>query len=258
MTDDVSVESDVSVDTSTPASNEPASSAPATGEQTAQPSETSQEKPFHEHPRFQELVQQKNEAQQRISQYEKQLQEMQSQYEQRFQQMQAQLQPKPQQFDPQKFLQRAKQIDPEFAQTLEWQAEQARQLQQRIDAMNQERLRETATSKLQGLFEQNKVDAKMRPLYEAAIKASAYENPKFGINDLDKLFATTHETYSKLFDEMKRAERASYVDQKKKDATPATQTGGAAPQPGGAKKKITFEEAVQLAAADLRRAKQKI
>lgn len=260
-TEDVSGQPGVTPDSGASTTNEPASSAPVNedgGQQTAPVEQQPKDVPFHEHPRFKELIDQNRGYKTQLSDYEKKMQDLQSQYEQRFQQLQSQLQPQQPKFDPNKFLERAKQIDPEFAQTLQWQIEQQRQLENQIQAAQQERMRETAYSKLNSLFDQNKVDQKYRPLYESAIKAAAYENPRFQIKDLDQIFSQFHETFNKLRDDDRREDRKGYVEAKKQDVTPASQTGGGQPPTGKGPDLSTYDKRVAYLASEMRRAKQKI
>lgn len=260
--DDINQSSDATQDTSIPAS-EPASSEPAQTESTGQEAQATATQddnvPFHEHPRFKELITQKNEYQQRLSQFESQMQKMQAEYAQQIQQMQAQLKPKQETNPYAPLLERLKGIDPEFGgaqEKLLGEIQRVQQLEQRLAQFESQRSTETAENSLNKLYNDFKVPEDRRDLYRAQIENLAYKNPNMSLKDLDNVFKQVHESQTKFFDGLERKIRGSYVQEKKKDATPASTTGGSTP--GQPSKKITMEEAIKIAAQDLRRARQKI
>lgn len=233
-------------------------------------SETSEPKevPFHEHPRFKELIQEKNTYKQQYSQLENayrhlaaQLQEMQNTF-------QAQSQVKQQQPTYEKTLERLKGIDPEFAEfqsklyedvnsvpQLQKELQEFRQWKQQVEVEN---LRTQATSRLEQLYNEHKVTPELKDYYREYIANRAYENPKAGLQELDAYFKEAHEKYSKLLDSVKRQERASYVSEKKKDGTPATQTGGQPAAIANGKSLDNLESKIKAVSEALRSGKQLI
>lgn len=250
-----------------PESQPPAETPEGQVQQEAAPAQAEKPAPFHEHPRFKELIEQKNTLSQ-------QLQQQQAQFAQEFQRMQAQMlemqkafqAPPKQKPTHDHTLERLKGIDPEFAElvqemfqkaskteTLEQKIARFEQMQeqQQLTASQQE-----ASTKLNSLYEQFKVPAELRTDYETAIKAAAYENPRLRVSDMEAIFKQVHEQKSKWMEDFRRKERESYLAEKKKDAAPATQTGGA---PSGIPGAISSREDLKKAILnDIRRGKQQV
>jgi DNA repair exonuclease SbcCD ATPase subunit len=204
----------------------------------AQASESATDKPtpFHEHPRFKELVTQKNEYAQRMQTFEQQNQQLMqrlSQMEQAFKQ-----QPKAEAQKPSydQLFQRLHGIDPEFAQAMQdmyQRAQSVDQIQQKLEStltwQQQQQLEQghqAANNKLNDLFTQFKVPDSQREFYTSMVEAEAYKNPNAKLSDIDNIFKATHDRFSKFVDGYSREIRQSYVSDKKKDATPATTSGG--------------------------------
>jgi len=187
--------------------------------------------PFHEHPRFKEVIEQKNQLAEQNAQIQRQLEQMQHQ----FQQIQQPPQPKAE--DP--FVKRAKEIDPEFGKWAESQTDmqsQLEQFQQWRQQVEADHIRSQAESQISSLHEKNQVPEDLRTLYRDQIFAAAVQNPKLGINDLPQVYKQVHENFSKLLESTKRTERESYVAEKKQDAkTPAAQPKGQPASPDTAK-----------------------
>lgn len=221
-----------------------------------------------EHARFKELREQAVTFKEELAKERAEREQLVSQYQQMqayIQQMQAQNQTKSAPtYQP--LVQRLKEIDPEFAQ---WQekslqaAEMLPQLQQQFQQMAAERDRRQAYDTLNSLYEKNSVPQEHRSLYERAIKTAVYEGElsgsKFSVNDIPKLFSQTHDEYSKFFDAYSRKQRESYVADKKKDATPASTTGGTTPgKASNTAKAMSMDDAKAMLVAALRKDKQKI
>jgi hypothetical protein len=209
--------------------------------------------PFHEHPRFKELVEQKNQFATKYSDLENRYQQMERRMQQLAQEREAVAKPKPE--DP--LLARLKQIDPEFGSrfeklsSLEQQVEQFKQFQAE---MQEQQMRSKAESTLTSLYDQHKVPDNLKSMYRQQIENLAYNSPNAGLNDLEKFFKQAHENITKFVEDFKRQERSSYVTAKKSDTTPATQSGGAAaPVSSG---KSTMNNLEDVKAAILARAKQ--
>jgi hypothetical protein len=200
-------------------------------QESAPKQEAPKETPFHEHPRFKELVEQKNRYAEESKSYAQRLQEM----ERRLQELS---QPKVQkQEDP--LLARLKGIDPEFGERFAKLTSQEQELQELKSWKAQfeaDQLRTRAVSELSKLHEENKVSPEMRKIYDAQIQAAATANPRLGLQDLPNLYKQVHETFSKMIDDAKRAERESYVASKKADAkAPTSQPKGTTVKPSRSK-----------------------
>lgn len=193
----------------TAASSESAASSEATNSNNNSESAST---PFHEHPRWKELIEQRN-------QFQGELQKMQSRladYETRAKEAS---QPK-ELTSEQKMLERLKTIDPEFAKYNESvlsKLSKVEQLEQQWQADKQAAERQTVQNQLANLHEQNKVPAEYRDMYRDLIKARAAETGA-KTSDLPGLFKSVHDSFSKILDTVKRSERQSYVAGKKQDS----------------------------------------
>lgn len=184
--------------------------------------------PFHEHPRFKELVTQKNEALAQTKEFKAALDEMKQQLDgfkksSSSQQTQAQ----------DALIERLKGIDPEFAKRIEElssikpELTELREWKAKADADNfQNRVKQ----EMSALHTEFKVSDRLKTKYENEIKAIASANPNLGLNDLKTIYKQVHDDYSSLLDEIKRDERKQYVDNKKKDSSiPKSPSKGAVP-----------------------------
>lgn len=185
-----------------------------------QPQEAqAKEPPFHEHPRFKELIEERKQMQEQLQAFQRQMTEQQTQMKSFGQ--------KPE-VNP--FVAKLSEIDPaygewakdmektkaEFAEMKAWKQEQAR-----------EQLVQQYTSQVDKLHEDNKVPAELRELVKAQIDAMAISNPNLGLKDLPKVYGDVYGKLSKILEGTKRAERASYVSDKTKDGNvPASQPKG--------------------------------
>lgn len=199
------------------------------------------------HSRFKELHEQATSYRAELERERQERAAIQQEYEKRFQELQQRI-PKPQEQKPfQPLLERLKGIDPEFASFQEkaLQAiEELPRVTQQLQQYQIERDRSTAQQTLSSLYDQFKVPEERREDYQARLEAMAYNNPKLSLKDLPNAFKSIHESVSKRFDTYERKIRESYVKEKKADATPATQTGGAATS-GKAQKKAMSRDDVR-------------
>lgn len=186
--------------------------------------------PFHEHPRFKEVIEQKNQFKQQVEQYARQMQDMQRSLEEMRRSQEAS-RPKPQDA----LMERLKGIDPDFAERFgkvnevdtikqelqefkEWRTEQAQQAQ-RIEARGN----------LERLYTDNNVPKELRGIYEDRIVAAGNRNPELTSKDLSKVFNNIHEEMSKLLEMTKRETTKSYVANKQQAAAkPSAQPKGKA------------------------------
>lgn len=213
-------------DESSAASSEPQSAAGDQHAESSQEQSAQQSKednvPFHEHPRFKELVEQKNTAAKQVEELQKEIASIRSG-----------LQNRPSQTTQQEkdaLIERLKQIDPEFGSRFEKlnglmpKLEQIEQWRQQMEADNSRR---AAVSQIQQLHTQYKVPESLRVRYEREIRAIAAENPQLQLADLPKVYKQVHDDYSAMLDGLKRAERESYLTNKKQDASaPVSQPRG--------------------------------
>lgn len=183
-----------------------------------------------EHPRFKELVDQKNAA---LSQ-SKSLEQKLAQLEARFNQPAPQVAKPDTEYD--SLIKDLKGIDPRLAAQVERHAKAAQtveELQKRLEGletstkeqMQQATIKE-AVGKVNQLHEANKVSPELKQLINDKLDL-LYAQGKLDPSKIETEYKSTLDSYSKIFDEIKRAERASYVTDKKKDASvPTSQPKG--------------------------------
>ncbi len=226
---------DVSSESSSPSpESQSSSNVVEQNSQQASPSESKQETPFHEHPRFKELINQRNEFSQRLQDYEKRFQELNSRIEQS--QPKA---PTPEN----KLLERLKSIDPEFGSWAEQQHNARMQLEKQLQDQVQWRQSQEAStfrnqlnSSLEKLHMDHKVPEAMRDVYQASLQAVAQANPNLGLQDLPNVYKGIHEKISKYVESVKRDALTEYSKSKVKDAAIPSTPKGPSPKPGTANK----------------------
>lgn len=179
--------------------------------------------PFHEHPRFKELVEQKNQFASQAKQLQDQIAQLQSRMEASSKQSVAQK-------EQDALLSRLKGIDPEFGERFEKLDATRKELEEMRawrEEMENERVRTQAISTISSLHEQNKVSADHQELYKSLIAGHFSSNPQLGLKDLPNVYKNVHESISKMLEGVKRSERESYVKGKAVDAkTPTSQPKG--------------------------------
>ena len=210
----------------------PAQSQEAGQEQQAQP-QVKQEVPthFHEHPRFQELITKNRE-------YSDMIKQMQAQVQQLTQTQQKQLTPKQQPEGYDDLLAEMERHNRKFAK---FQREMKQQLQEALQARDElkelkswqsqtqaERDSAQAMSQFDKLCTDTKIPPGQKKFYQSYI-ANMANATGAKVQDLPDLFAKAHAELSKDFEDMRRADRESYVAGKQGDKKPATQSGGVAP-----------------------------
>jgi len=181
--------------------------------------------PFHEHPRFKELIEQKNQFAQQSQEASRQIRAMQQQ----IQQMQQHSQTAKQREDA--LHARLKGIDPEFGERfakIDGSLTQLEELRQWKQQMETQQVRERGVNYVNSQHEANKVPSEWRDIYNAQIEAAIRSNPNAQLEDLPNIYKGVHAAMSKLMDSQKRAVTESYVTDKKKDASlPTTPKGKA-------------------------------
>ncbi len=261
MEDQETQETDVTPSDSSSESDSPESSAqdqeaqPQGQEAAAKPGNDANI-PFHEHPRFKELIEQKNSYQEKLTGFEKQVKELSEQLAR-----QAPPPAKPQ--NPYaSVLERLQQVDPEFAKMQQQVLEAIEALpkfQQQYQTDQMTQIRTQYENTLSSLFKANNVDPEDQIDYKLRLQAYITQNPNTTLQEVEGLFKREHDAMGKRRESFERKIRESYVKAKKGDSTPATTTGGApVPRKVTGPKLDTFEDRVAFAAKELRAAKRPV
>ncbi len=182
--------------------------------------------PFHEHPRFKELVEQKNKA----------IEQARS-LEERYGAMEAQLKKLTEGSLTQKqedaLISRLKGIDPEFGERfekLDQTQKELAELRQWKAQVEADKVRTQAVSTVDRLHEQNKVAPELRELYNEQLEAAYARNPQAFLKDIQSAYKGVHDRMTKTLENFRRIDRESYVAGKKADASaPAPKKGGQVP-----------------------------
>lgn len=250
----------------TPVVEESASQPESSGaeQQDAAPEKTPEERPapFHEHPRFKELIEQNRSFKTQAEEYQRSLQTLQAQMEM----LRQQAAPKKEEpVDP--FLADLEKINPAYAKSLKSvyeRAAKAEQIEQRLQQYESQQFAQKAYSRFDNLLSTAKVQDEVdKDVYRAAVEAEVYRREsrgeKLNLEDLDKIFNSFHTRYSKAREDMERKITAKYVSDKKSDATPSPVTGGAATSPTMKKfSSVDAPETVKWLAEELRKSKKTI
>lgn len=209
-----------------------------------QDSDEAKELPFHEHPRFKELIEQKNQAQ-----------ATQKALEERYYQLQAQLnhmsqQPKtPVEAQKDELLEHLKTIDPRFAARFEQLTKTlptVEALQQKIENYERQQVRTQAVNSVNSLHEQNKVSPELRQFINSQLDLMAMQGQLKSLEDVPTAYNRVHGDYKKFIEGIERTTRESYVTAKKADAkTPTSQPKGKPVSNGS--QKLTFSKDPEVA-----------
>lgn len=201
-------------------------SAPETQQSKAPQQPKEDQLPFHEHPRFKEVIEQKNTFARKLEDMERRYAEQQKRYEAQ----EKQSAPKSKEAQ---LIEELKGIRPEFGELIEnlhaktAKLDQFEQWQQSVEA---EKTRTAAMSTLEKLHTEHKVPKELQDMYLARVKMIADSDPRIGLNDLPNIYKSVHDNVSKYMDSLKRSERESYLSDKKKDASaPTSQPKGKSP-----------------------------
>lgn len=231
-----SLNSDAQSAVSSEPQNEVATNESGAPEQSEAQSNQSAEKetPFHEHPRFKELVEQKNAYQAQFEAMQQKLQQMENQFK-------GFKQPAPKQ-NP--LVERLKGIDPEFGQWVEEQAaskEQLETIKQWQYQMELQSLRSQAENTLNDLNTKASVPEEQRELYNDLVKSKIIAiGDGATMDDLVKAHREVHSKLGKMFNNVQRTTTQQYAQSKKADAKiPATQVKGKPSAP--ASKEFEFQ-----------------
>jgi uncharacterized protein YdcH (DUF465 family) len=204
---------------STPDSNE-SSSSEASSAAPAQKSEDNV--PFHMHPRFQEVISEKNALREQTQALAKQLEQLQSQMKSS----------QPAQKD--ELMERLKGIDPAFAERfgklneVDHLKNELAEFKQWREQSAAQQLQQQISSSKDKFYTENSVPSDRRDLYEALVNDIAGANPKLTVNDLPAVMKQVHEKLGKMFQSVERSTTKNFVDGKKAEANkPSTMKPGA-------------------------------
>lgn len=209
-------------DANTPEQPSDAPQAEQDGGDKPQSQETKQnDLPFHEHPRWKEVINERN-------QYATKVQEL----ERRFEEFSRQRQASPAQAPaPDKLMERLKGIDSEFAErAAKWESasQRADRLEQELQTYRTQTQQDQARTQLEHLHTQNKVPSELQSLYQAQLKELANNNPNLSLKDLPQMYQQVHSGIQKYLDGYKRQALAEYTKGKSQDSVPNTPKGQAA------------------------------
>ena len=198
-------------------SSEPSQAEQKTSASPQEASTDSKDMPFHEHPRFKELIEQKN----KYAEGYKSLEAKYADMEKRMAEMSKPSVSKQEDA----LIAELKRINPEFGERFaKLDASQAKlaELEDRWSKMESERTREGAVSTVNSLHSENKVSPEMQELYNEQLEALYARDPNNFLKDIKSSYRMVHERMSKVLDGIKRTERESYVQDKKADAKAPT------------------------------------
>lgn len=208
-------------DAQTEVSSEPQNQAVESSQaapQEQQDTKTQDNTPFHEHPRFKELIEEKNAYRKEIDDLKRQMQQF------------SQKSASTQQEEKDALIERLKSIDPEFGERFAQLNGASRELQELKawkQSMEAQSVRDRAIASINSMHTEHKVPQELQSLYQDAIEAEARRNPQMGLQDLPKVYKSIHERFSKYLDTVKRSDRESYVKDKAQDAkAPTPQSKG--------------------------------
>lgn len=204
--------------------------------------------PFHEHPRFKELVEQKNQAQAQ----QKSLEEKYAAMEARIQRQMLESQPKAK-TEEDALIAKLKGIDPEFAARIEQHSkslQEVEMLKQRLQQFESNQIRTQAVSQVNTLHDTNKVSPEMRTFINSQLDLMAMQGQIKDLSELPKAYNQVYTQYKTFVDNIERTTRESYVKAKKADtSTPTSQPKG---KPvSHAAKKPTFSSDPEVAKAQI-------
>jgi seryl-tRNA synthetase len=201
-------------------------SAPSESQSAAAGAGKNENTPFHEHPRWKEMVEQRNEANKKYQDIEKKYSDIAKRledYEKRSQQQKT-----PEQED--KLLAEMKKINPDFAERFEkMQAalKKVEDFENRFKRLDSQDVQTRVVSTFQKFLSDNKVPQDLHRRYENELRAHAAQNPKLSINDIPSVLEAIHKEYTSFLDARTRTALQGYVKDKAKDASvPASVSQG--------------------------------
>ncbi len=200
--------------------------------------------PFHEHPRFKELIESRSQLQSRVDELTNSRSGLESELQQMRQMLEAFQQKQAGPSKPEQFISRLEGIDKDLADFVKQgyasQSEIAELKAQLDERIQSDRAREAAQyrdgvmKQISALHAEHKVDKDLHSYYQSEVMRIASENPNLRVNDLPNVYKQVHDTMSKYLDSRDRVKTKEYVVDKTKDGSvPASAKGG---NPVGSKK----------------------
>lgn len=192
--------------------------------------ETSQdEKPFHEHPRFKELIDERNKFREEMEAQKRQYAELERQMRSFSTQAQPQAKPK------NMALEELREIKPELASYIEntgTAAEKVAALEAQLTEMRRQTIINQYESAVNSLYTANNISESLKPIYNTLIKNAVME-ANSPLSDVPAVFSKIHGQMSQLIDGIKKETTKSYAEGKKQDASsPKPQAKGVPVKPG--------------------------
>lgn len=197
--------------------------------QSEQPPAPLEEKqiPFHEHPRFKELIDSNRTYKEQLSAYERRMEAMQNQFQEQFNKVS---QP-PKAANP--FVEKLREIDPKYAEyieSLESRTSKAEALERDLAEFKRERLVQSYESAVEKLHAEHKISEDLKPYVKAQLDALAMSGQLKELSQIPDVYRKVAEKYQQLVSNVERATTAKYSQNKKTDAkAPATQPKGKVP-----------------------------
>lgn len=184
----------------------------------AEGTQTNKALPFHEDPRIRDFIE--RQVSKQTQSYEQKLAEMERRY-QSFNQTPREPAAAPKEHP---FVAKLKEIDPtygEWASNLEKAAQQAQEFTAWKQEQENQRIVQQYESTIEKLHAEHKVPKELQSLIKDSIDAAAFSG-KVGMKDLADFYKAKAESVLKYEEARNRAQRASYVQDKSKDAAAPT------------------------------------
>lgn len=195
-----------------------------------QASEQEKPLPFNEHPRWKEMLEQRNAERQAREQLQSQIAEMQKRFEELS---------KPKDNKPDfnqvrtKMAERLKNIDPEFHEYMSLLEQQALSAKEELQSFREEQFVNRAVSRFDELTKADAVPTELAALYRAQLDQQYREGKIRSMEDLEKSYKSIHEPMKQFLEAQKKSHLDQYVKTKKVDAAkPAAQPKGRQATPG--------------------------
>jgi len=195
------------------------------------------------HPRFKEVIEEKNSLKTRMEEQERT-------FQQRLKELESRLPAQQPQKD--ELMERLKSIDPAFAERF-GKIGELDKIKQELSDFNQwrqqqavQQVQQQISSTKEKFYTENSIPSERRELYEAMVRETAQANPKLGISDLPQVMKQVHEKLGKMFQTLERNTTKNFVAGKKAEANKP------APLKPGAPARAVNKEQAPLSRAELR------
>jgi hypothetical protein len=195
----------------------------APAEEAAPAAKSEDNVPFHMHPRFQEVISEKNALKEQTAAFQRELAELRTQIKSST----------PAEKD--ELMERLESIDPKFAGLLRNMRDELKSTKQQLEdfsSWRQQSSQETVQERVGNLksqfYTENKIPEDRKAIYEAMVQAEAGRNPKLKVSDLPGVLKQVHESLGKMFQTVERDTTKKFVADKKSEASkPAPLAKGA-------------------------------